>query len=293
MARTLYRLTDKIMRNLAAPGYHADGGGLYLQISKAGTKSWIYRFTLRGRTRDMGLGSAQAVSLTAARATAGECRTLIAKGIDPIEHAKAQREGEGDDEPAKPTGQNFRDFAEQYINARSATWRSAKHADQWRATLAAYAYPVIGDMALAAIDTPDILRVLEPMWGEKSETASRVRGRIERIETGEILGRYIEGQGSADLPGVGQVSPPTLGWAGGGELITTEGPPRFRLLELVPATIPDGKQASGAATYKLNGDLVREVIPVEDIPPPPAPLTATEKLAAAGLAVDELKQLLA
>jgi hypothetical protein len=99
MARTLYRLTDKIVRNLAAPGYHADGGGLYLQVSKAGTKSWVFRFRLRGRTRDMGLGSALAVSLPEVRATAGECRTLMAKGIDPIEHAKAEREEEANDEP--------------------------------------------------------------------------------------------------------------------------------------------------------------------------------------------------
>ena len=177
MARTLYRLTDKILRNLAAPGYHADGGGLYAQVSRAGTKSWVYRFTLKGRSRDMGLGSVRSVSLAEARTKAAECRALLAKGIDPIEQGKAERKTE----PSSPTGPTFRTFAEQYMTARADTWRNAKHADQWRSTMATYVYPVIGDMPLAIIDTPDILRVLEPIWADKSETASRVRGRIERI----------------------------------------------------------------------------------------------------------------
>lgn len=184
MARTLFRLTDRIVRSLAAPGYHADGGGLYLQISKAGTQSWVFRFTLRKRTRDMGLGPVRFVSLAEARARATECRALVAKGTDPIEHTKTEGESKSRDKPvesAEPAGPIFRDFAEQYIEARGDTWRSAKHADQWRATLKLYAYPIIGAMPLAVIDTPDILRVLDPIWRSKSETASRVRGRIERI----------------------------------------------------------------------------------------------------------------
>lgn len=181
MALTLYRLTDKVVRNLAAPGYHPDGGGLYLQISKAGAKSWVFRFTLKGKTRDMGLGSLRYVSLTEARARMVECRALVTKGDDPIEQAKAERKVEADEEPAEPPAQNFRQFAEQYIAARADTWRSSKHADQWRATLAAYAYPVIGNLPLAAIDTPDVLRIIEPLWREKSATASRLRGRIERV----------------------------------------------------------------------------------------------------------------
>ena len=181
MARTLYRLTDKMVRNLAAPGYHSDGGGLYLQVSKAGTKSWVDRFTRKGHSRDMGLGSLRLVSLFEARAKAGDCRAILAKGGDPIEHRRAQIEAGTPIKAAEPAAPNFRDFAEQYIDARAAAWRNSKHREQWRSTLAAYAYPIIGDMALGAIDTPDILRVLEPIWAGKSETASRVRGRIERI----------------------------------------------------------------------------------------------------------------
>lgn len=184
MPRTIHRLTDKIVRNIDAPGYHADGGGLYLQVSKSGSKSWVYRFTLKRRTRDMGLGSALFVNLTEARAKAAEYRMLVTKGIDPIEHAKAgpaETDEPESPKPACPAGPTFREFAEQYIEARADTWRSAKHADQWSATLKLYAYPVIGSMTLDEIDTPDVLRILEPIWNEKSETASRVRGRIERI----------------------------------------------------------------------------------------------------------------
>ncbi len=105
MARTLYRLTDKIVRNLAAPGYHADGGGLYLQISKAGTKSWVYRFRLKERTRDMGLGALRVVNLAEARAKTAECRALLTKGIDPIEAGRIQHEPElTSSEEAKSTG---------------------------------------------------------------------------------------------------------------------------------------------------------------------------------------------
>ena len=181
MARTLYRLTDKIVRNLAAPGYHADGGGLFVQLSRAGTKSWVYRFTRKGRSRDMGLGSVRSVSLAEARSRAADCRALLAKGVDPIEHRKAEIDASTPSAKAEPVAPTFRAFAEQYIDARAETWRNPKHREQWRSTLAAYAYPIIGDMTLDKIDTADILRVLEPMWANKSETASRVRGRIERI----------------------------------------------------------------------------------------------------------------
>lgn len=180
MARTLYRLSDKIIRNVDAPGYHADGGGLYLQVTKAGGKSFVFRFTLKGRTRDMGLGPLRSVTLADARAKAADYRALTAKGIDPIEHAKAEAIEEPD-EPATETGPTFRDYAEECIRGWQDDWKSDKHAAQWSATLAAFAYPIIGHMPIAAIETKDILAVLKPIWREKSETAARVRGRIERV----------------------------------------------------------------------------------------------------------------
>jgi integrase len=178
MARLLYRLTERTVRNLDAPGYHPDGGGLYLQISKSKTKSWIFRFTMNGKTRDMGLGSAAFVSLADARARASEARALVAVGVDPIAHGAGLSRSP---EPAAPPARTFRDFADDYVKARLVEWKNEKHGAQWSATLEQYAYPVIGDMGLDAIDTPDVLRVLEPIWAEKSETASRLRGRIERI----------------------------------------------------------------------------------------------------------------
>ena len=194
MARTLYRLTDRIVRSSTAPGYHADGGGLYLQISRAGTKSWVYRFTLNGRTRDKGLGAFAVAGLTEARTRAAECRALVARDIDPIDQ-EADKQPAVDPKPATaPPGPTFRDFAEQYIDAHAKDWTNEKHQDQWRATLQLYVYPLIGDRPLADIDTPDVLRILEPIWAEKSETASRVRGRIERIlAAGSVRGLRAAG----------------------------------------------------------------------------------------------------
>ena len=183
MARTFHRLTDRSVRALAAPGYQADGGGLYLQVSRSGTKSWIFRFTLNRRTRDMGLGPLSFLSLADARLRASEARLLVSQGIDPIAQMRAERGAASksvDTEEANPET-SFRVFAEKFIDARIDDWKNEKHQAQWRSTLERYAYPVIGDMQLADIDTPDILRVLEPIWKEKSETASRVRGRIERV----------------------------------------------------------------------------------------------------------------
>jgi len=119
VARTLYRLTDRIVRNLDAPGYHADGGGLYLQLSKSGTKSWVFRFALRGRTRDAGLGSIRSVSLAEARARAAEYRSITAKGVDPIEQARASAVVV----VAPPSGPTFREFADQYVDARVGQWK--------------------------------------------------------------------------------------------------------------------------------------------------------------------------
>jgi hypothetical protein len=143
MPRTLYRLTDRIVRNLKTPGYHADGGGLYLQISKAGTKSWVLRFRIHGRTRDMGLGAFANVSLTDARTHAAELRPLIARGVDPIERAKAARASTTATPTETPRELTFRVFAEKYIDDHAPEWRSAKHADQWRATLKRHVYPFI------------------------------------------------------------------------------------------------------------------------------------------------------
>ena len=112
------------------------------------------------------------------RARVTELRPLVAKGLDPIEERKKDQAPD----PIQPQSkETFRKFAEGYVAGRSRDWRNEKHAEQWRSTLERYVYPVIGDMALDEIDTPDVLRILEPIWQTKRETATRVRGRIESI----------------------------------------------------------------------------------------------------------------
>jgi integrase len=160
------------------PGMYADGGGLYLQVTASGAKSWIYRFSLNHRAREMGLGPLHTVSLSDARVKAAECRQLRLAGVDPIE-ARKERIAKANLEAAKAI--TFKDAAEAYIESHRTGWRNAKHADQWRATLETYAYPVFGSLPVQGVDVALVMRVLEPIWTSKTETATRVRGRIESV----------------------------------------------------------------------------------------------------------------
>lgn len=171
------KLTAVKVRALTAPGRYGDGKGLWLQVRDGERRSWLFRFKLHGHERAMGLGAVEDVSLAEARERADACRKLLRDGIDPIEHRKADRAAKA----AAARGISFREVAERYIAAHEAGWRNAKHADQWRNTLATYAFPVFGDQPVPAIDTGAVMRVLEPIWSEKTETASRLRGRIESV----------------------------------------------------------------------------------------------------------------
>ncbi|MNS32694.1 Prophage CP4-57 integrase [compost metagenome] len=157
---------------------YADGGGLYLQVSRSGTKSWIFRFALSGREREMGLGPLHTVSLSEARDLALEARKLKLRGLDPIDARSAERSAQRLEDAKAVT---FKQAATAYIKANQAAWKNAKHAAQWEATLATYAEPIFGDFAVAAIDTTLVLKAIEPIWTAKPETASRLRGRIETI----------------------------------------------------------------------------------------------------------------
>jgi integrase len=172
------KLTPLAIKNAKEPGLYGDGHGLYLQVSQFGTKSWLYRFQRDGVARKMGLGALHTVSLADARERAADARRVLLDGIDPIE-ARRQRRAANKLEAAKAI--TFKQCAEKYIAAQAAGWRNGKHAMQWTATLATYAYPIIGDLPVAAIDTGLVLKVIEPIWNTKSETASRVRGRIESV----------------------------------------------------------------------------------------------------------------
>lgn len=177
MRRNHHRLSVITVRN-ARPGMHSDGGNLYLQVSDAGTKSWLFRYGRNGRERYMGLGPVHTVTLAEARADATRCRALLLKGIDPIEARRAERAA---NELAKHQGVTFRECAEKLITSHEASWRNEKHRRQWRATLEQYAYPVIGSLPAQAIDTALVLKVLEPIWQTRSETAGRLRGRVEAV----------------------------------------------------------------------------------------------------------------
>jgi integrase len=177
MAREIGKLAAVQLNRLPA-GMHGDGGNLWLQVTETGARTWLFRFRHSGKARAMGLGPLHTVSLAEARVKARECRQLLLSGVDPIETRKAKRVGAL---LAAAKTLTFRECAEAYIAAHQAGWRNAKHAAQWPATLAAYAYPVIGALPVQAIDVGLVLKVVEPIWNTKPETASRVRGRIESV----------------------------------------------------------------------------------------------------------------
>ena len=173
------KLTALTVEKVRQPGYYGDGGGLYLRIAEGGTKSWVYRFRAEnGRTREMGLGSLDTWGLKEARQRARKCRQQRAEGVDPIE---ARRERRARVRLAAAKVMTFRQCAEAYIAAHAAGWKNPKHAAQWPSTLASYVYPVIGALAVQAVDTGLVMRCLEPIWHDKPETAGRVRGRIEAV----------------------------------------------------------------------------------------------------------------
>ncbi len=157
------------------PGQYGDGGGLYLQVKPSGA-SWLFRYKVAGKGRLMGLGPERDVSLAEAREKARDARRLLLDGKDPLAEKRASTAA-----GAAAAGTSFRKVTERYIAAHGAGWRNLKHAAQWRTTIETYAYPVLGDLPVAAIDTGHVMRVLEPLWRRVPETASRVRGRIEAI----------------------------------------------------------------------------------------------------------------
>src|SRR5262245_43094131 len=175
MPRMIGKLTALKVDKAKEPGMYGDGGGLYLRVTPDRAKNWVFRFMLNGRARWMGMGPLHTVSLLEARKRASEHRLQRHDGIDPIEARRVKRLQARLDAAKTKT---FKECADGYIKAHHAGWRNAKHADQWKATLATYAEPLIGKLSVQAIDTALVLRCLEPIWAAKSETAGRVRGRI-------------------------------------------------------------------------------------------------------------------
>ena len=188
------RLTALKVEREKRPGLYSDGLGLYLQVRGGEAKSWIFRYRVGKKLRDMGLGSVNAVSLAEARERAGRCRNLRANGIDPIEHRRGEEAAQRAD---AARAVSFEQCATQFVEAHKAGWKNAKHAAQWTATLKTYAYPVFGSLSVASVDTPLVLKVLEPIWNDKTETATRVRGRIESVLDWARVRGYRQGENPA------------------------------------------------------------------------------------------------
>ena len=170
------KLNAARMRTLTQPGAYGDGAGLYLQVRGADNRSWLYRFRLHGKAHLMGLGMVADVSLAEARDAAAAARKLVRQGINPIDQRRAARA-----KSAAQVGLTFTQVADAYISAHEPSWRNAKHRQQWRTTLHTYAAPILGKLPVAQVDVGAVTRVLEPLWRSKTETASRLRGRIESV----------------------------------------------------------------------------------------------------------------
>ena len=194
MARSIQRLTALKVARAKPRGLYADGGGLYLQIARNGSRSWLYRYTLGGKTRHMGLGPLDVVSLADARTAALECRRLCQAGVDPIEQREASRT---EAHLAAARAMTFDECAERYMAAHAAGWRNSKHRAQWSATLQTYVTPVLGSLPIQEIDTGLVMQVLEPIWTVKPETASRLRGRIEKVLNWATAGGFRQGENPA------------------------------------------------------------------------------------------------
>jgi integrase len=173
----------------------ADGNGLYLRIGPTGAKSWVLRYMAGRKSHDMGLGSLGLVGLREARERALQQRRLLRlEGIDPIAKRRAARQAAMIDAASAMT---FKSCAEAYIAAHNAGWKNPKHAAQWASTLQTYAYPILGDLPVQAIDVGLVIKVVEPIWSTKPETASRVRGRIESVLDWARVRGYREGENPA------------------------------------------------------------------------------------------------
>jgi integrase len=194
MARAITRLTALKVERVKDPGMYADGDGLYLRVTPQGTKNWVLRYMIDRKPHWMGLGPFPLYGLQEARGRALDARRKRHEGIDPIAARRTERTRQRLEAVNAIT---FRQCGEGYVAAHRAGWRNEKHAAQWSATLASYAYPFIGSLPVQAVDTGLVLRVLEPIWTVKPETANRLRGRLESILDYAKVRGYREGENPA------------------------------------------------------------------------------------------------
>jgi integrase len=183
------KLSAAKVKALKVPGDYLDGRGLFLQIRSSTSKSWLLKYSLLKRAREMGLGPAADIPLATARELRDRYCALLKQGIDPIEHRRAERAALAVDRAKSIT---FEQAATRYIQSNRAGWGNLRHAKQWEATLKAYAFPVLGALPIQEITTALVLRVIEPLWATKPTTASRLRGRLEAIiGAAKARGEYV------------------------------------------------------------------------------------------------------
>ena len=181
MAERLSKLSTKSVLNKRKPGWYGDGRNLWLKVDPSGSRSWVFRYTINGRARMMGLGPFPECSLSEARSRAHNARSILKHPDNPRDPLEVRREQRAAQRLDQFKAVSFDDVAREYIAANRAGWSNEKHANQWSRSLETYASPMIGKLAVRDIDTGDVVRVLDPIWRTKTETASRVRQRIERI----------------------------------------------------------------------------------------------------------------
>lgn len=200
MARRADEIGALAASRITATGLHFVGGvpGLALQVLPTGGRSWVLRMTIGNKRRDMGLGGFPGVTLAEAREAARTARAKVKQGIDPIEEARANV---SQLKAAQAAALTFKDCALKYIDAHEATWKSPKSPTQWRNTLETYAYPVMGDLLVRDVNLTHVLAVLEPIWNTKTPTASRLRGRIEKVLDWATVRQYRHGLNPARWKG--------------------------------------------------------------------------------------------
>lgn len=275
MARSVEKLSALAVSKTVKPGYHGDGAGLWLQVSKSLSKSWIFRYTYAGKQREMGLGAVHTVTLSDARRMAKECRSLLLAGQDPLEVRKAEKVA-ATLELARMV--SFDQCAVAYIASHRSSWKNAKHASQWENTLATYASPIIGALSVAAVDTGLVMKILSPIWNTKTETATRLRSRIENILDWATVSQYRQGENPARwrghlenlLPNPSKVAKvthhPALGWQELGtfmaELRKQEGT-AARAVEFAILTAARSGEVRGATWREFDLDAALWTIPAE------------------------------
>ena len=176
------------------PGYYSDGAGLYLQVSATGSKSWIFRYVRGKKESQMGLGPLHTVTLAKAREKARDCRAMLLDGQDPLEQRRSAQASAAVERTKAVT---FDECASAYISAHRSGWKNAKTAPQWESSLAAYASPIIGPLPVGSVDTALVVKVLQPIWSEKTITATRVRARIESILDWATVSKFRTGENPA------------------------------------------------------------------------------------------------